>query len=130
MVGMIFGEIAGIVTKFGISSFVSNATTTMITKSGNKMIDKVGIGLGGAIITGMTVSAANKYIKKSINDINKSISPCDDKDAKLINDVEKALEQNDEIDPKVMEEFIEKMNERLEEIRNKEEKENGGEISE
>ena len=61
-----FNLLVDSVVKFGISSLFGNIGTTMITKSGNKFINKVGIGLGTLLINEMVCSSASKFIKDKI----------------------------------------------------------------
>lgn len=64
------GTIVGLVADFGCSALISNAATTLATKSGNKIFDKVMIGIGGAVLAGMAGEAAQKYITNKTDEIN------------------------------------------------------------
>lgn len=61
-----FNLLVDSVVKFGISSLFGNIGTTMITKSGNKFINRVGIGLGTLLINEMVCGSASKFIKDKI----------------------------------------------------------------
>ncbi len=77
----LFGIVTGIVglgADFGISSLIGNIATTVTTKSGNKLVDKICIGIGTAVVAGMAGEAAQKYIERKANEIKDAVIPAVD----------------------------------------------------
>ena len=74
IIGLIngIGTIVGLVSEFGVSALISNATTTFATKSGNKVLDKVMIGVGGSVLAGMAGEAASNYIQRKTDSITEA----------------------------------------------------------
>ena len=70
-------NVIGMLADFGVSSLISNASTTMVTKSNNKLLDKVMIGIGSAALAGLAGEAANKYVVKKGEDIKKALEALD-----------------------------------------------------
>ena len=52
--------------EFAASAWVGNVTGTMITKSGNKIIDKCLIGAGGTIVGSLLVDSAIENLKRKL----------------------------------------------------------------
>lgn len=63
------GLLTDVVVNFGIGSLFGNIGTKLVTESGNKVIDKVALGLGTAIVAGMVKDAAKKYVDGKIDDV-------------------------------------------------------------
>jgi uncharacterized membrane protein YebE (DUF533 family) len=74
----LFGVITGAVglgADFGLSALIGNVATTVTTKSGNKLIDKICIGIGTAVLSGMAGEAAQNYIQRKADELKKAIVP-------------------------------------------------------
>lgn len=69
------GTVVGLVADFGASSFMSNVVSNLAVKSGNKVLDKVMIGVGSMVVAGMVGEAAQNYIKKKTDAIEDAITP-------------------------------------------------------
>lgn len=63
------GLLTDVVVNFGIGSLFGNIGTKLVTESGNKVIDKVALGLGTAIVAGMVKDAAKKYVDGKVDDV-------------------------------------------------------------
>lgn len=48
------------------SAWVGNVTTTMVTKSGNRLIDKYLIGAGGTLVGSILVDSAVENLKRKL----------------------------------------------------------------
>lgn len=72
--GVITGAI-GLGADFGISSLIGNVAATVTTKSGNKLVDKICIGIGTAVIAGMAGEAAQNYIQRKADEIKNAVTP-------------------------------------------------------
>lgn len=78
------GTVVGLVADFGASSFMSNVVTNMAVKSGNKVLDKVMIGVGSMVVAGMVGEAAQNYIKKKAENVESALTPVWMEDVKEI----------------------------------------------
>ena len=65
--------VGGLVADFGITSLIGNVVATCTTKSGNKMVDKICIAVGTAVVAGMAGEAAQKYIERKSQEIQDTI---------------------------------------------------------
>lgn len=63
------GLLTEVVVNFGIGGLFGNIGTKLVTESGNKVIDKVALGLGTAIVAGMVKDAAKKYVDGKVDDV-------------------------------------------------------------
>lgn len=68
-------SVVGLGADFGISSLIGNIATTVTTKTGNKLVDKICIGIGTAVVAGMAGEAAQKYIERKANEIKDAVTP-------------------------------------------------------
>lgn len=58
-----------VIVNFGVGSLIGNVGTTVITKSGNKIVDKVAIGLGVALVGAMAKDATKKFVDEKIVEV-------------------------------------------------------------
>lgn len=65
----------GLGADFGLTSLIGNVAATVTTKTGNKLIDKITIGLGTAVLAGMAGEAAQNYIEKKANELRDAVVP-------------------------------------------------------
>lgn len=63
---MLIGSIITGFAEFACSAWVSNVTGTMVTKCGNKFIDKFIIGAGGTIVGSLIVDKAVDNLKSKL----------------------------------------------------------------
>lgn len=66
--------IVGLVADAGISSLIGNVAATVTTKSGNKIFDKLMIGVGTAVVGCMAGEAAQKYIDRKGQELEEALS--------------------------------------------------------
>ena len=71
--GIVTGAI-GLGAEFGLTSLIGNVAATVTTKSGNKLVDKICIGIGTAVLAGMAGEAANNYIKRQAEELKESVT--------------------------------------------------------
>lgn len=64
-----FDVITDIVVDFGISSLFGNVGATLVTKSGNKIMDKVAIGLGTAMVGFVVKDVTKKYVGEKVGEV-------------------------------------------------------------
>lgn len=64
-----FDVITDIVVDFGVSSLFGNIGATLVTKSGNKIMDKVAIGLGTAMVGLVVKDVTKKYVGEKVGEV-------------------------------------------------------------
>lgn len=90
-------SVVGLGADFGISSLIGNIATTVTTKTGNKLVDKICIGIGTAVVAGMAGEAAQKYIERKANEIKDAVLPAiDEFDDDFDDDI--FIEEDEEVD--------------------------------
>lgn len=67
-------EVIAIGASMGISALTGNIVGTVTTKSGNKVVDFICVGIGTLVIGGMVTEAANKYIHRQADELKESFS--------------------------------------------------------
>lgn len=65
------------VVNFGVGSLFGNVGATLVTKSGNKVVDKIALGIGTAIVGAMVKDAASKYVSGKIVEVKDLIKSKD-----------------------------------------------------
>lgn len=65
------------VVNFGVGSLFGNVGATLVTKSGNKVVDKIALGIGTAIVGAMVKDAASKYVSGKIVEVKDMIKSKD-----------------------------------------------------
>ena len=78
-----------VVVNFGVGSLFGNVGATLVTKSGNKVVDKIALGIGTAIVGAMVKDAASKFVCGKVEEV---------KDMIKLKDATKKSEQEEEVD--------------------------------
>lgn len=67
-------EVVSVGAGFGVSALIGNIVTTVTTKSGSKLVDKICIGIGTAVITGIVGDKVNDYIHEKAEKLHESFN--------------------------------------------------------
>ena len=73
----IFGAVTSIVglgAEFGLNALIGNVVGTVTTKSGNKIVDKVCIGIGTTVLSCMAGDAVKKYVDNKSDEIKEKVT--------------------------------------------------------
>lgn len=76
-----FDVITDIVVDFGISSLFGNVGATLVTKSGNKIMDKVAIGIGTAMVGFVVKDVTKKYMNEKVGEVKDILKKKTDKES-------------------------------------------------
>ena len=63
-----------VVVNFGVGSLFGNVGATLVTKSGNKVVDKIALGIGTAIVGAMVKDAASKFVCGKVEEVKDMIT--------------------------------------------------------
>lgn len=63
-----------VVVNFGVGSLFGNVGATLVTKSGNKVVDKIALGIGTAIVGAMVKDAASKFVCGKVEEVKDMIA--------------------------------------------------------
>ncbi len=76
--------VATLVAQSGVSSLIGNVTGTLITKTDNKVMDKVLISIGGLVLSAMVTDKVGEYVEKKGQAIKDAVTPVWMEDVKEI----------------------------------------------
>lgn len=67
--------VASLVAQSGVSSLIGNVTGTLITKTDNKVMDKVLIGIGGLVVSAMVTDKVGEFVEKKAQALKDAVTP-------------------------------------------------------